>query len=554
MSKSVCSEDLKLAKQTPQLTEFSVEVAAEAMFTVAPSGCILSANQTACERLEYSRDELVGMRISDIDPHYTPELWPEHFEELRREGKMSFETQHCAKSGRILDVEVSVAYFEFDGVEYCCSSVRDITQRKQAENMLRLQHDVLAMVASTSDGLSETLDKLCELVEKLVPESMATIMLLDESDGCLRFEAGPHLTDEIRAAFEPLVPGTEAGSCGAAAFLKKPVIVPDTRTSPHWAQLQHIVQRFHLFACWSLPILDERNQSLGTFAISHQQVISPSPFHRQILETASHMASIAIGRKRFEQQLQVAHEELSHVSRLSTIGEMASNIAHELNQPLAAMANNAFVLEKGADAKQPEMSAIRKQAADIRGQALRAGDIISSLRNLAKKSTPSRASADLNQIIRKSLVLLDPELRQFGVQVEMHLEDTLPMLLVDAIQIQQVIVNLVRNAIEAMKGVRREDRILALSTSLRNSDEVELRVLDTGTGLQDADCIFDAFHTTKREGMGMGLTISRSIVEAHSGRLFVDEAIQRGAAFCVVFPRHSEGDACESRTCDGLHR
>ena len=96
----------------------------------------------------------IDKRVSDIDPHYPPELWPEHFDELRRTGKMSFETQHRAKSGRILDVEVSVAYFEFNGAEYCCSSVRDITLRKQAENMLRLQHDVLAMVASTTGSVA----------------------------------------------------------------------------------------------------------------------------------------------------------------------------------------------------------------------------------------------------------------------------------------------------------------------------------------------------------------------------------------------------------------
>jgi GAF domain-containing protein len=241
---------------------------------------------------------------------------------------MTFETQHQAKSGRIFDVDVSASYFQFDGLEYCCSSVRDITERKQTEHILRLQHEVLAKVASTSAALSETLHALCLMVEELVPGCVATVMLVDPSDGCLRFEAGPSLTDKIRQAFEPLAPGFESGSCGAAALLKRPVFVQDTRTSPHWEKLQHIVEQFNLLACWSLPILDERNQTLGTFAISHLRATSPSDFHRQILETGSHMASIAIRRTRFEQQLQIAHEELAHVSRLSTIGELASNIAH----------------------------------------------------------------------------------------------------------------------------------------------------------------------------------------------------------------------------------
>jgi PAS domain S-box-containing protein len=183
MSPSISVDELKLAAQTLQLTQFSVNVAAEAMFTVAPSGCILSVNETACERLEYSRDELLGMSVADIDLHYPAELWPTHFEDLRRNGKMTFETQHRAKSGRIFDVDVSVVYFEFDGLEYCCSSVRDITERKQAERILHLQHEVLGKVASTSGALGETLDALCRLVEELVPGCLATVMLVDPSDG-----------------------------------------------------------------------------------------------------------------------------------------------------------------------------------------------------------------------------------------------------------------------------------------------------------------------------------------------------------------------------------
>ena len=112
---------------SPQLTQFAVSVAAEAMFTVAPDGRILDANATACERLEYTRQELQQLRISDIDPHYPLSMWGDHFEELRQERKATFETQHCSKTGRIFDVEVSVAYFEFNGEEYCCSSIRDIS-------------------------------------------------------------------------------------------------------------------------------------------------------------------------------------------------------------------------------------------------------------------------------------------------------------------------------------------------------------------------------------------------------------------------------------------
>jgi len=267
-----------------RLTRFAVNVAAEAMFTVAPSGRILDANVTACKRLEYSLDELVNMTVADIDPHYPADMWCVHFEELRQKGEMTLETQHRSKSGRIFDVEVSVAYFEFDGVEYCCSSVRDITQRKQAEHIVRLQHRVLARVASTCGILSETLDELCRHVEEILPGAIATVMLIDPKDGCLRFEAGPALTPEIRSALEPLTPGETAGSCGSAAYLKTPIIVEDTRCSAHWKSLRHVVDKFKMLACWSLPILDERDNALGTFAISHERATKLSDFHRQVLK------------------------------------------------------------------------------------------------------------------------------------------------------------------------------------------------------------------------------------------------------------------------------
>jgi PAS domain S-box-containing protein len=538
MALSTASHELKRSAQTQRLTEFAVNVAAEAMFTVDPTGRILSVNETACDRLEYTRDELLGMSVADIDPDYPAELWPVHFDELRCNGKMTFETRHRAKSGRIIDVEVSVAYFQFDGLEYCCSSIRDITERKQAEHILRLQHEVLAKVASTSGALSETLDALCRFVEELVPDALATVMLVDPSDGNLRFEAGPGLTETIRQAFEPLKPGFEAGSCGAAAFLKRPVFVEDTRTSPHWERLQHIVEQLNLLACWSLPILDERNQTLGTFAITHQQATSPSDFHRQILETSSHMASIAIRRTRFEQQLQIAHEELAHVSRMSTIGELASSIAHELNQPLAAMANHTFVLEQQSQVESPDLASLRQHAANIREQTMRAGDIVSSMRSLIKKTAPTRVRVHPSEIVQRSLVLLEPELRLSGILLQKNLKESVPTLHVDSVQIQQVLVNLVRNAIDAMQEASREERVLTVMTDINDANEVEICVSDTGNGLRDdeLELVFDAFHTTKQKGMGMGLAISRSIAEAHSGRLTAGHADDRGAVFRMTLP------------------
>ncbi len=543
MPPSIDFNDPEQAQRALQLTQLSVHVAAEAMFVIAEDGGILNVNETACEHLKYSRDELLGMSVADINPHFSAASWRQRLEEMRRNRKMTFEAQHRDKDGRVFDVEVCCAYFQFEGGEYFCSSVRDITKRKQTEHIVRLQHEVLAEVASTCGDLPETLDAVCRLVEELVPDSMATVMLMDASDGCLRFEAGPGLTDEIREALEPLKPAAEAGSCGTAAFLKRPVIVEDTRTSPKWTNLQHIVERFHLLACWSLPILDERNQALGTVAISHQKPSAPTDYHRLILATASHMASIAIGRKRFERQLQTAHEELARASQLSTIGEMATSIAHELNQPLAAIANNAFVFEKKSADDLPDLTALREHASNIRGQAMRAGEIIRSIRDLVKKNAPTRAVVSPNEIVRKSLQLLEPELRSNGILLRKQLKESVPTLHVDGVQIQQVLANLIRNAIDAMQDVNREERILTVNTDTNESNEIEIHVSDTGQGLcaDEMESVFDAFYTTKQEGMGMGLAISRSIAEAHSGRLVAGRAGDRGAVFSMYLPLEPQG-------------
>ena len=294
--------EMKTTEQALRLKQFSVDEAAEAMFTVAPNGQILDANRTACERLEYTRDELLMMRIAQIDPHYPDELWPAHWEELRREKKMTIETQHQSKSGKIFDVVVSIAYFEFQGHEYCCSSIRDITKQKQSQNLLRIQHEVLTQI-TTATPLAETLNTLCQLIEQMVAGSVASVMVLDEAEGCLNVVAAPSLSQECIAALDGIVPGDEAGSCGSAAFLKRPVIVQDTLASPHWAHMHDFVQRFGVYACWSIPIFDERGGVLGTFAISHRRPADATSFHNHVLQTASHLAGIAIQRHRYEEQL-----------------------------------------------------------------------------------------------------------------------------------------------------------------------------------------------------------------------------------------------------------
>ena len=532
---------------SPRLTQFAVEAAAEAMFMVSADGLILDTNQMACERLEYSRDELIGMHVADFDPHYSAERWPGHFEELRRTGRMTFETQHRSKGGRLFDVDVSVSYVKVREDEYACGWVRETGRRKDAERLLRLQREVIAKTATTSGDQTPTLNMLCGLVEELVPNSLVTVMLLNKADSALWFAAGPGLTPEVCAAFEPLRPAEDAGSCGSAAHLKRAVIVSDTRTSPHWRRLQGIVDQFNLLACWSIPILDEQDEVLGTFAISHTQHASPTEFQRELLEMSSSLASIAIGRQRSEQQLQVAQNELAHFNRQSTMGEMASGLAHELNQPLTAMANEAYVLEMISEQDSPQIELIRERAKNICAQTMRAGEIVRGMRNLARKQVPSRISVDANSVVDSALKIMGPELRSHDIRMRWTPSQEPALVSADSVQIQQVLINLIRNAIDAMRDVEPYEREVAVAVRSHGSSELAISISDTGPGIpfEDPRTVFDAFHTTKPDGMGLGLTICQSIAAAHGGRLEVEHVQPHGTAFSLFLPvdRTDGGDS-----------
>jgi PAS domain S-box-containing protein len=239
-----------------------------------------------------------------------------------------------------------------------------------------------------------------------------------------------------------------------------------------------------------------------------------------------------------EQRARRHLEDLAHVSRLSTMGEMAAGIAHELNQPLAAMANFAFVGLHSIDADEnPDGPALRALFNELLEQSLRAGEIVQHLRAFIKKSNPQRQLVAVGDLIRDVLTLVEPEMRLHGVPLEVHLADAPLIVRADTIQVQQVILNLLRNALEAMAEGPVETRRLTITAS--SVDGVaEIAVADSGPGLPEsaASRVFDAFFTTKPTGMGMGLAISRSIIEDHDGRLWADNRSLGGATFRFTLP------------------
>ena len=241
--------------------------------------------------------------------------------------------------------------------------------------------------------------------------------------------------------------------------------------------------------------------------------------------------------------LRQAQTDLAHVSRVTTMGELTASLAHEVNQPIAAAVTNANTCLRWLTREHPDVEEARAAALRIVKDATRAADIISRTRLLFKKGTPSRELVDVNEIIREMVFLLRSEAARYTIAVRTELAADRLQLMGDRVQLQQVMMNLMVNSIDAMKDVDGA-RELAVKSQRAENEHVLVSVSDTGVGLpvQQADQIFKAFFTTKAQGTGMGLSISRSIVESHGGRLWAAENSLGGASFHFTLPTNTEAD------------
>ena len=241
-------------------------------------------------------------------------------------------------------------------------------------------------------------------------------------------------------------------------------------------------------------------------------------------------------RRRAEEALQEAHANLARVTRVIAMGELAAAIAHEVNQPLAAIVTNAnFCLRQLAGAA-PNIGKLREAIVEIANDGTRASAVISRIRALLQKGAPERVELDINQIIEEVTVLLRDELTRNRISLRTDLGSDLPPVSGDRVQLQQVVINLVMNGIEAMRSLEHRPRDLFIK-SARNHNGVLIQVQDSGAGLdpQQAEHIFEPFFTTKPEGIGMGLSIGLSIVESHGGRLWAEPGV-KGALFQFTLP------------------
>jgi two-component system, LuxR family, sensor kinase FixL len=257
-----------------------------------------------------------------------------------------------------------------------------------------------------------------------------------------------------------------------------------------------------------------------------------------ILETNNDVTE----RKRVEDALGKAQSELAHITRVTTMGELAASIAHEINQPLAAVVTNGNACLRWLTRSQPDLEEARQAAHRIIRDGKRASDVIARIRALLKRTATNRLPLEINEVIEETVALAQNEARRRRVLLRTDFAAKLPSVLGDRVQLQQVILNLVMNGIEAMSSGSNESRQLLIKTQRDDSDQVLVSVRDFGIGLDPnlAERLFEAFFTTKTDGMGMGLSISRSIIEAHGGRLWATPNVGSGATFQFTVPTGSE--------------
>jgi C4-dicarboxylate-specific signal transduction histidine kinase len=424
-----------------------------------------------------------------------------------------------------------------DLVEYA-GILMDVTERQRAEALRDGESRILEMIAREA-RLEEILENLVRVVEAQFAGLLCSVLLLEADGQHARHVAAPSLPDSYANAIDGLRIGPKAGSCGTAMYRREPVVVTDILRDPLWEPYRSLAEPYGFRACWSTPILAHSATVLGSFAMYYREPRSPSSAEAHALKMATHLAGIAIERKLAREErerLRQAQADLARINRVNTMGELTASLAHEIRQPISAAVTNAKTCLRWLGRDEPAIAQAREAAARLVDDVTRAADIIGRIGSLFKKGPPQRELVDVNELIREMIALLHSEANRYAISIRTELAEHLPKITADRLQLQQVFLNLMLNGIDAMKEMSGGSELSIKS----EADEGELRisVSDTGVGLpaEHADQIFKAFFTTKDNGTGMGLSISRSIIEAHGGRLWFIGNSGQGATFQFTLP------------------
>ena len=406
------------------------------------------------------------------------------------------------------------------------------------ENFRKGQSRILEMIARNKP-LSKILDSLVLLIEEQSPEMLCSILLLSDDGNHIRHGAAPSLPADFVKAIDGEPIGPKSGSCGTAMYRGKSVVVSDILTDPLWEDYRDLGSAAGLRACWSTPIMSGRGKVLGSFAMYYRQPQAPTGEEARLTEVATHIAGLAIEHQASQELLRRTQAELARATQMTSMRQVAVSIGQEINQTLAAIVENADQSLLSLNEDKYDLAKIRESLTNISNAGRRTIEVIARIRALAKQSEPQKAPLNLNELAREVLDLVAQEAQRKHIVLHTELAEDLPSVPGDRVQLQQVLLNLAMNGVEAMNEIGDQRTLeLTVKTARAENGEVLVAVTDRGTGIkpQEVERVFRAFHTTKNVGLGMGLAISRSIIEAHGGRLWAEPNIGSGSTFKFTLP------------------
>ena len=541
-------------------------------------------------------EALTGYSVAELRVLGRPRLTPTdhharervHLDEMRRTGQaVRYEKEYLRKDGTRVPVEllVHIVPATAGDPEYYYAFATDITERKQAREELekKVKERTVELTEANQKLATEVLERarneeelqrlnrgwrtrtaLLKAVNECTDETNLVQRVCDgmvvdggfpfawvgyfqpEQENKIQFIAcsdkngnGPN--DSSQAWDEDSV-GMELAR--RAIQNGKPAVCAQLADDSSWPVIREWAQPRGIDSLTALPLIAE-DQTLGVFVIYSDRAEALNEQIAAMLQQGANglaqgvaMLRAKSARQLAEAKLNKTEFELARVARTLTVGELTASIAHEVNQPLAAVVTNANACVRWLEAQTPNLPEARAAAQRIVRDANRAAEVISRIRALLAKGEPLRERVTINEVIREIVPLVQGELRRRESKLEIELGKGLPLAAMDRVQIQQLIMNLMVNALDAMAKVTDRPHVLRLRTSSDESGAVLVVVQDSGIGLSEDQMgrVFDAFYTTKPHGLGMGLSICRSIVESHGGRLWATSKFGAGATFQFTLP------------------
>ena len=463
-------------------------------------GRILEANDEFLRMVGYDREDLTAGRLHRTT--LTPPEWRDRdartVAELKRIGTAQpFEKEYLRKDGSRVPVLIGGAMFE-EGASQGVGFVLDLTERKRAVEALRQSEERFRTLVQFSFDVYWETDVQHRFIHQEFAESLVDAPEVGSEIGKTRWEVPYVEPDEEawrkhRETLDARLP-----------FRDFELARPAPDGSKRYVSVS------------GLPVFDETGRFVGYRGVG-----------RHITE-----------RRRAEEALHAMQAELAHANRVTTMGELSASIAHEVNQPIAATVTNAQAALRWLRAQPPDLDEVRASLSRIVEDGNRAGNVIGGIRAFINKVPPRKDRFDLNEAILEMIALTRSEMLKHGISLQTELAPGLPRVEGDRTQLQQVILNLVVNAIEAMGGIDEGTREFRINTERAAAGGVLVTARDSGPGLdpENVERVFTAFYTTKPKGMGMGLAICRSMVEAHGGRMWASANEPRGAVFQFTLP------------------